>query len=70
MERGGAWHQRGFPEGPCRRWGQLPGAEALTMGLPSTGEGAAAASELPKHALLKPQIPTPSDLFQTRATSW
>lgn len=40
------------------------------MGLPSTEEGAAAASELLKHALLKPQIPTPSDLFQTRAASW
>lgn len=40
------------------------------MALPSTKEGADVASELPKHALLKAQIPTPSDLFPTRTTSW
>lgn len=50
--------------------GSSEGVKAVATGLPLAEEGVAAAIELPKHALLKPQIPTPSDLFQVRAASW
>ena len=58
-------------EDPCGRWGELlKGVKAVAMGLPLAEEGVAAAIELPKHALLEPRVPTPSDLFQVRAASW
>ena len=58
---------------PAGGWGggaAPEGVKAVAMGLPLAEEGVAAAFELPKHALLKPQIPIPSDLFQVRAASW
>lgn len=69
MERSWAW-QGAQPLGGSLRDAASERVKAVARGLPLAEEGVAAAIELPKHALLKPWIPTPGDLFQVRAALW